>query len=89
MAGPMVIGDKLAQLVVEGELSSRQAEQLAGYVMLKGLGVKSSRATTYRRRAALREFGLVAVEGCLQEVEVDLHAVLEEAMESEAWGAQG
>jgi hypothetical protein len=89
VAGPMIVADKLAEMVHEGELTARQAEQLAGYVVLAKLGVKHKRSTTYNRRKSLRELGLVVADGCLQEVEVDLHAVLEEAMESPAWGATG
>jgi hypothetical protein len=89
VAGPLVIGDRLAELVDEGELTARQAELLAGYVVLAKRGVRQTRSTTYNRRKALREFGLVVADGCLEEVEVDLHAVLEEALESPAWGATG
>jgi hypothetical protein len=90
VAGPLVVADRIAELVEEeGELSARQAEQLAGYVVLQRRGVRASRATTYRRRAHLRELGLVVADGCLEEVEVDLHQVLDEALESPAWGAQG
>ena len=89
VAGSLVLADRLAELVDGGEISSRQAEQLAGYVVLQKRGVKASRATTYRRRATLRELGLVVADGCLEEVEVDLHEVLEEALESPAWGAAG
>jgi hypothetical protein len=89
VAGPMILADKLAELVDGGELTARQAGQLVGYVVLAKRGVRFSRATTYRRRSELRDAGLVVADGCLQEVEVDLHAVLEEAMESSAWGATG
>lgn len=89
VAGPLVIADRIVELVEEGEISARQAEQLAGYVVLQKRGVRASRATTYRRRAHLRELGLVVADGCLEDVEVDLHEVLEEALESPSWGAQG
>ena len=89
VAGVLVIADRIAGLVDEGELSSRQAEQLAGYVVLQRRGVRSSRPTVYRRRAKLRELGLVVADGVLEEVEVDLHEVLDEALESPSWGARG
>jgi hypothetical protein len=89
VAGSLVLADRLVELVDEGELSARQAEQLAGYVVLQKRGVKQKRSTVYNRRKQLRELGLVVADGCLEEVEVDLHAVLEEALESPAWGAQG
>jgi hypothetical protein len=89
VAGSLVLADRIAEFVEGGELSARQAEQLAGYVVLQKRGVRLSRATTYRRRGSLRELGLVVADGCLEEVEVDLHEVLEEALESPAWGARG
>ncbi|HEX5307816.1 MAG TPA: hypothetical protein VFW38_01920 [Solirubrobacteraceae bacterium] len=85
----MIVSDKLAELVREGELTARQAELLAGHVVLSKLGVTQRRSTTYNRRKTLRDLGLVVADGCLQEVEVDLHSVLEQAMESPAWGATG
>jgi hypothetical protein len=89
VAGALVVADRIAELVEEGELSARQAEQLAGYVVLQRRGVRQKRSTTYNRRKQLRELGLVVADGCLEEVEVDLHEVLDEALESPAWGAQG
>ncbi len=89
VGGVMVIADRLAELVEAEDISARQAEQLAGYVVLQRRGVRASRPTTYRRRAHLRELGLVVADGCLEEVEVDLHEVLDEALESSAWGARG
>jgi hypothetical protein len=88
VAGPLVLADRLADLVDEGTISARQAEQLAGYVVLQRR-VRQKRSATYVRRKALRELGLVVADGALEEVEVDLHEVLEEALESPAWGARG
>jgi hypothetical protein len=44
--------------------------------------------TVQRRRRELRELGLVLSDGLtvLQEVEVDLHEVLEQALEEAPWG---
>jgi hypothetical protein len=89
VGGVLVIHNRLADLVQEGEVSARQAEQLAGFVALQKLGVAQKRSTVYNRRKLLRELGLVAAEGCLEEVEVDLHEVLEEALDSPSWCAQG
>ncbi len=89
VGGVLVIHDRLADLVEEGEIPARQAEQLAGFVALQKRGVAQKRSTVYNRRKRLRELGLVAAEGCLEEVEVDLHEVLDEALESPAWGATG
>ncbi len=89
VAGALVLADRIAELVEEGEITGRQAELLAGYVVLQKRGVRLTRSTTYNRRKQLRELGLVVADGCLEEVEVDLHEVLEEALESPAWGARG
>ena len=85
MAGHIVLADKLAQLVEAGELTARQAEGLAGYLILSKRGVTVSRASTYRRRAKLRDLGLVVADGALEEVEVDLHQVLDQALDGVAW----
>lgn len=86
MAGHVVLADKLADLVDGGDLTARQAEGLAGYLVLAKRGVTVSRSATYRRRAKLRELGLVVADGALEEVEVDLHQVLDRALDGAAWG---
>ncbi len=85
VAGHVVLADKLAELVDGGELTARQAEGLAGYLVLAKRGVTVSRASTYRRRAKLRELGLVVADGALEEVEVDLHQVLDRALDGAVW----
>ena len=87
VAGELVLAERLADLVDEGGVSARQAEQLAGYVVLQKR-VRQKRSTMYSRRKQLRELGLVVADGVLEEVEVDLHEVLEEALDSPAWGAR-
>jgi hypothetical protein len=89
VAGVVVLHDRLAEMVQGGDLTARQAEQLAGYIALQRRGVRQKRSTTYNRRKQLRELGLVVADGAMEEVEVDLHEVLEEALECPAWGAQG
>jgi hypothetical protein len=89
VAGTMVLADRLAEMVGAGELSAKQAETLAGFLVLSRSGVKQSRATGYRRKSALRDLGLVVAEGAIEEVQIDLHEVLDEALDSPAWGAQG
>jgi hypothetical protein len=37
----------------------------------------------------LRELGVLLADGVLEEVEVDVHAVMECALDSPVWGAQG
>ncbi|MFL5845282.1 MAG: hypothetical protein ACJ762_11350, partial [Solirubrobacteraceae bacterium] len=92
VAGPVVLAGKLLDLVEEGQITPAQAEKLAGHLLLAEMAGKRqgvSRATRYRRRADIRELGLVLADGALQEVEVDLHEVLDAAMESPAWGIEG
>lgn len=93
VGGPIVMAEKLVEAVEAGELTMPQAEKVAGHLLLQASarardrGV--SRRTVYRRQAVVRELGLVLADGVLQEVEVDLHDVLERAMDEPAWGAQG
>lgn len=93
VAGPVVLAEKLLEAIEAGEIGAREAESVAGHMLLRvaagrrGAGV--SRATMYRREQALGKLGLVAVEGCLQEVEIDLHDVMERTLDAGAWGAQG
>jgi hypothetical protein len=87
VAGTSVLAEKLADLVADGVLTDAQAERLAGYCLMHANGHSvGSRATGYRRRAALRDHGIVhAQDDALQQVEVDLHAVLEAALEADCW----
>jgi hypothetical protein len=41
--------------------------------------------TRRRRRALVRETGLVLHNGAMEEVEIDLHEVLEEVLDTDAW----
>jgi hypothetical protein len=87
VAGPMVLAEKLAAAVADGEVTAAMAERLAGHVILEEAGCASvSRASRYRRRSKLRELGLVSADLGLDEVEVDVHEVLERALEAEEWG---
>jgi hypothetical protein len=90
VAGVNELAQRLAELVDEGEISPQQAKALAGYLALEaGQANRQSRAQRYRDRARCRSHGLVLADGVLDEVEVDLGAVMERAFDSEAWGAQG
>jgi hypothetical protein len=93
VAGPVVIAEKLVAAVEAGELSPREAESLAGHMVLKVAGGRRgagiSKATMYRREQRARELGLVAAEGVLEEVEVDVGAVLEQALETDSWERRG
>ncbi|HEV2821378.1 MAG TPA: hypothetical protein VGW11_12820, partial [Solirubrobacteraceae bacterium] len=58
----------------------------AGYLLMASVDVAGSPSTAQRRRRTARELGLVLADGVLQEVEVDLHDVLDQCMEAGAWG---
>ena len=89
VAGPVVLADKLLAAIEAGELSAEQAEKLAGHMLLcvaagrRGAGL--ARATRYRRERLMNDLGLVVADGCLEEVEVNLHDVMEAALDADAW----
>jgi hypothetical protein len=90
VGGVLDIGKRLEELIAEGTITARQAKSMAGAMVLEAAGCEyQSRATRMRDRARMRDHGLVLADGVLDEVEVDLGEVLEEAMDSSAWGAQG
>lgn len=90
VAGSIELANRLRELVEEGELSPAEAKSMAGYLVLEQAEANlQSRATRYRDRARCRDHGLVLADGVLDEVEVDLGEVLEQALDSECWGAQG
>ena len=88
VGGIPVLTEKIAEAVEAGELSPHEAIRAAGYLLL-GDEVKLPRKTRYRHRRLCDDHGLVLADGVLQEVEVDLHDVLDEVMESDAWGRGG
>lgn len=96
VAGPFKAADKLLVMVEAGELTAAQAERLAGHLFLGELSERTGRpmvseATRRRRRRGLRQAGVVLADGVLDEVEVDLHDVLERALDDSVWetGGQG
>jgi hypothetical protein len=90
VGGPRVLATKLHDLVEREVLTPAQAEQLGGYILLDDAGCyHGSRTTRWRRRKTLRESGLVLADGVLEEVEVELHPLMEQLYDSPAWGAEG
>jgi hypothetical protein len=93
VVGHMAMKDKLIEAIEAGALTASQAEQILGYQLLaagrdRAPGV--SRTTDYRRRRLIEESGFVLADGaCLEDVEVDLHAVFAEALEGDAWERRG
>jgi sirohydrochlorin ferrochelatase len=78
-----VVAQALADEVKYGYRDAREAERLAGALVLLGGGARDgySRATYYRRRSELRAAGYVVVEDFMEPVEVDLGGELERALE--------
>lgn len=92
VGGPVILAERLAQLVEAEELTRREARNVAGEMLLglvEGPGLEVSRWTRQRHAARLRDLGLVLGDSVLDEVEVDLSDVLEAALDSDAWGAEG
>lgn len=86
----MQLAIKLAELQDEGKIKPGKANSVAGYLLLEtARASRQSRATQFRHRAEARRHGLVLADGVLDEVEIDLQDVLESAMDSEVWGADG
>jgi hypothetical protein len=81
-----VLANEVAARVVSGELRVTQAERLVGFAACEVAGLPYPRRTYYRRKAELREQGLVVADAFFEPVEVDLGAVLEAALDVEAWG---
>lgn len=86
--------EQLLRLVDEGALSLTQAEKLAGYLLLEpaaeATGIAHSRATRMRRRADLRDLGLVVSDGDLEVTDpIDLEDVLEQLLETDVWDHRG
>lgn len=90
VAGRPELTEKVIDLVETGEISPQAAQRMIGHVFLDGNDRDPRPESTARRhRAECRDHGLVIADGVDDEVEVDLGEVLEQAMEAEAWGAQG
>lgn len=85
VGGPRVLADKLVAAVERGDITAARAEHLAGYLLL-GDRLQRPARTRRRLRAQARVHGLVLADGVMQEVEVDLHDVLDQVMETELWG---
>lgn len=78
-----VIAQALADEARYGFRSAREAERLAGALVLLsgGAGEAYSRATMYRRRSELREAGFIVVDDFMEPAEVNLGHELERALE--------
>jgi hypothetical protein len=90
VAGVMELAARLAELQDEGVVTPSEAKRIAGHLVLDAAGAqRQARSTCFADRADARRHGLVLADGVLDEVEVDLGEVIERALDSDAWGAQG
>jgi hypothetical protein len=81
---------RLLELQDEGHITPAEAKAMAGHLLLEQADAqRQSRATRYRDRARCRDHGLVLADGVVDEVEIDLGEVIERALDSSAWGAEG
>ena len=85
MASLPVLARHVASRVADGEITVNQAERLIGFVACECAGLPYARRTYYRRRAELREQGLVLADSFFEPVEVDLASVFEATLESDVW----
>lgn len=79
VAGLPVLTTKLAELVEEDVLTPQEAIRAAGFLML-GDDLPFPARTARRYRRVCNDLGLVLADGVLQEVEVDLHDVLDQVL---------
>lgn len=90
VAGRPELIDQVIDLAEAGEISPQAAQRMIGHVFLDGNDRDPRPESTARRhRGECRDHGLVLADGVDDEVDVDLGEVLEQAMDAEAWGAQG
>lgn len=84
------LGERLRQLQIDGHVSPAQAKAIAGSLILERADANmQSPAQRYRDRKLARDHGLVLAETQDEEVEVDLHEVLEAALSADDWYRQG
>jgi hypothetical protein len=91
VAGLPVLAKRIASMLDGGEITYRQAERIGGALVIElgGATGHSRRRTHYRRRAELREHGLVLADDFYAPVEVDMGNVLEACLDSPLWGREG
>jgi hypothetical protein len=87
---PTALATKLGPLLDAGEVTPAAARSMLGYIALEQAGLHQGPARTRRHlRARCRDFGLVLADGVLEEVEVDLHEVLDQCLDCDAWERRG
>lgn len=90
VGAPKKIGEKLGELQEEDVITAAQAKAVAGFLVLDMAGAYGQKKSQYYAdRALARKLGLVMADVGDDDLDVDLHEVMEEALDSSAWGAQG
>jgi hypothetical protein len=93
LSGPHHTVQELIDRVDAGVLKPDHAEKLMGFVIGQavtgGEAWGLSETTAWRRARDLRSLGISYDDGVLDQVEVDVHAVLEEVLESDLWESSG
>ena len=88
--GSEAVAHELRQRVHCGHMTPSQAVTAAGYAFLAQADIHlGSRATQWRHRRLLEDAGIVLDQAAELTTEVDLHAVLDEALETDAWERRG
>jgi hypothetical protein len=81
---------RINELVEEGELTPAEGVRVAGFLLLEQANCNpQGRRTRYRTRRLCADNGLVLADGVTEEVEVELAAVIEKALDGGVWGGQG
>lgn len=89
VGGMLRLVERVGELVEADELTDAQAKAVVGRLALDAGGVEvQAYRTRARERALARRLGLVLADAW-EEVEVDLHAAIEAALEAEDWYAEG
>jgi hypothetical protein len=93
---PIELAIRLKEMQEDGEITPAAAERMAGFLVLDTVGGHNiskgklaSDRTLERRRAEARRHGLVTANGVSDPVEINLSEVIEQALDSECWGAEG
>lgn len=90
VGGCIRLAEKLGELQADGIITAGEAKRIAGHLLLDTADAhRQARSTVLGDRAAARKLGLVLADGVIDEVEVELDQVIERALDSGAWGAQG
>jgi hypothetical protein len=78
---------RINELVEEGVMTSGEAVRAAGFLLLEQADCNpQKKRTRYRTRRMCADKGLVLADGVTDEVEIELGAIIEKALDGEVWG---